>query len=207
MTNKKFKKLNLKNIKKKKQETLRTTSKLKSYSLIGKRSGLLDIKGWKRIIMDKLSPQKTMLIRMELRTGMHDEFMITSNTDSFKYLGSTYILDGEQKYFVASSKCYAMDYHQDFSLPIKRKIPVEDIKKTIQAMRIVDVENATNPATLKAFIESKVIQQVMKGQQMDEIFKKIMLWLIVSALASLIHLILYMVKSGMLNNVKIPGVN
>ena len=160
---------------------------------------------WINRVKDRIWPGKTMLINMELRTGMHRTFMISTKNDSFKFLKATYVIDNELKYFNVDSGCYAMDYHQDFSIPIKRKIPVTDVKKAVQFSNIIETENATNPYLIEDFIQRKVIEQAMRGQDFEEALKNLKLAAYIAAICSAGMLLLFVIKSGMLSSIKVPG--
>lgn len=163
------------------------------------------IKGIKDVLLDKKFPEKTLLINMELRNGMHRTFMICTQKNHFKFMGGTYLIDTNLKYYLIDSKIWCLDYHQDMTLPIKRQIPTSEIQKAIEASGICEVESATNPSILEQFIKSKVAEGVMKGQAIDEFLKAIRLMLIITCVAVLIHLALFVFKTGMLQGVKIPG--
>jgi len=163
------------------------------------------IKGIKDVLLDKKFPDRTMLINMELRNGMHRTFMICTKKDNFNFMGGTYLIDTNLKYYLIDSKIWCLDYHQDFTLPIKRQIPIAEVQKAVEASGICEVESATNPATLENFIKAKVAEGVMKGQAIDEFLKAIRLMLIITCVAVLIHLALFVFKTGMLQGVKIPG--
>ena len=66
------------------------------------------------------------------------------------------------------------------------------------------MEDSTNPSTLENFIVSKVAEGVMKGQQIDVFFKQIKLMLMITMVAVIIHLLLFINASGMMENLKLP---
>jgi len=116
------------------------------------------------------------------------------------------LFDNEAKYYIIDSKLWCYDYHENFTLPIKRKIPLTHIKKSLEHSNISEVEYATNPSTLERFTISKIAEGIMKGQAIDEFMKQIRLLLIIAMVTAVIHLALFMFKSGMLQSIKIPGV-
>jgi len=163
----------------------------------------LDLKGWYNRFKSKVMPGNVYLVNIELRNGMHDYFMITTSKEHFIYKGAAYIIDDESKYFCLGVNKFALDYHQDLSIPIKRKVPLSEIRKTISSIGSNEVETAINPSSLRNFIESNFIQKVMKGQELDDKLKQILLISAVSALASTVMVVLFIAKSGMLDSV--PG--
>ena len=173
----------------------------------------LDFAGWFTKFKTKIMPGSTYLVNMELRNGMHQYFAITTSKDHFIYKGAAYIIEDEAKYFCLSVNKFALDYHQDFSLPYKRKFPLGEVRKTINSMGAIstaagniEVETAINPSSLKNFIESNFIQKVMKGQELDDKLKQILIVSALSALASTVMVVLFVAKSGMLNSINIPGI-
>ena len=164
-----------------------------------------EIKGIKNVLIDKISPAKTLLINMELRNGMHRTFMIKTSKNSFKFMKGLYLIDTNLKYYKIDSKIWCLDYHQDLTIPVQRKIPIGDIKKAIENSGICEVESATNPALLQSFVKAEVSEGVMKGAPIDDVLKKITLLLAITAIASIAHLLIFMFKTGMLSSVKIPG--
>lgn len=159
-------------------------------------------------IKDKFFPKKTMMINMELVNGMHQQFLsIIKSDNTFRYRGKKYIVDAECKYYITDLKIWALDYHENFTLPIMRKIPVKAIKGTLKNTNMTEVEYATNPSTLEQFTISKIAEGIMKGAQIDQFFKQIKLMIIITMVAAVIHLLLFIQASGMLNNLNIPGIS
>ena len=155
-------------------------------------------------VKDKLWPERTFLIRMELRSGDHTEFKKTCKESNFVYLGGTYLIDESLKYYVISSKCYALDYHQDCSLPIRRRIDVKKITETIKMSGSLECGASTNPSTLDQFVESKIAEGVMKAQAVDEFLKGIKIMIIIILVLGVVHFLLFIKASGMFNNIKMP---
>jgi len=166
----------------------------------------LTIKYWKAHFLERMHPEKTALVSMELLNGFHRLFIVKENDDGFNYRNKKYLFDNESKYYIIDSKLWCYDYHENFTLPVKRKIPLTAIKKTLEHSNISEVEYATNPSTLERFTISKIAEGIMKGQAIDEFMKQIRLLLIIAMVTAVIHLALFMFKSGMLQQIKIPGV-
>jgi len=167
--------------------------------------GIFSIKYWKYKMWWNNSQDKIMLVNMELRNGQHDTRIIKTVQQGFKYKGGYYIFDDELKYYNTGEQLWCLDYHQDCVLPIKRDIPVNQIKKALEASNLSEVEYSTNPSVLERFIISKISEGIMKGQQIDEFLKNMKTWVIIIALTGIIHLCLFVFKTGMLKGVKIPG--
>lgn len=164
------------------------------------------MKYWKNHFLEKFHPETTALINMELMNGFHRLFIVKEKDEGFNYRNRKYLFDNEAKYYIIDTKLWCYDFHENFTLPIRRKIPLTAIKKSLEHSNISEVEYATNPSTLERFTISKIAEGIMKGQAIDDFMKQIRLLLIIAMLSSLIHLVLFMFKSGMLQQIKIPGV-
>ena len=148
---------------------------------------------------------RAMLINMELANGDHTHFVTFIDDGKFEYHQKMYIVDDSIKYYNISSKMWCADYHEDISFPIRRKIDSEKLKKAMTATGVSDIDMAFNPTTLKLFIESQVIQKVIKGADLDKVMEFIKRMLIIILIVVLILLGLFVQASGMLKNIHLPG--
>lgn len=145
------------------------------------------------------------LINMELRNGDHDAFLVAHVGGSFRFRGGEYVIDEPCRYFYAPMGMYALDYHEGFSLPVKRIIDVNTIKNTIEQSGVTEVELMMNPSTLTRFVESKIAEGVMKGQQIDDFLRSLKMMIMINVIVSIITLLLFIAKTGILSAIKIPG--
>ena len=148
LTNKSDKEIKLKEIKltKKQEETIikektqsfevelqnkfndRPYQELKPFDYFTKKRGT-----WRKIKenwLNKNKPQNILLVNMELNNNFHTMFLAFIKEGIFKYKQGTYVIDETKHYYISDLKIYAADYHESFALPIIRKLPVADIKKT-----------------------------------------------------------------------------
>jgi hypothetical protein len=160
-----------------------------------------DLKGYAKRIKYNFNTSKAMLINMELSNGDHTQFIAYPQKERFEYNKKMYIIDHQFKYYVHSAKMFCLDYHEDFVLPVKRRIPIDLMRKATASQGVTDIENATNPSTLKRFIESEIIEKVMKGQEFEDALKFIKFVVIVGAIVGVVHLIIFVSKSGMLTSI------
>lgn len=149
----------------------------------------------------------SVFINMELTNGMFKHFVTNENNATFKFAKKLYHLDAELKYYSIDFKMWCYDFHEEYSLPIQRKLKINTIKKAIETSQITDVEYLTNPSLLEKFSVSKIAEGIMQGQQMAKVFQMIMVISLIAAAASVGMLVLFIIKSGMLESVRIPGVN
>lgn len=183
-----------------------TDTEITPFDAVRTKKSKFSIKYWKAHFLERLHPETTALINMELLNGFHRLFIVKEEEEGFRYRNKKYLFDNEAKYYIIDSKLWCYDYHENFVLPVKRKIPLTAIKKSLEHSNISEVEYATNPSTLERFTISKIAEGIMKGQAIDEFMKQIRLILIIAMVTSVIHLALFMFKSGMLQSIKIPGV-
>ena len=160
---------------------------------------------WKNWVKQKYFPAKIVMINMELVNGFHRTFLVIEKDGGFEFRDKKYIFDDDSKYYNMDAKLYMFDYHENIALPIKRKIPVTAIKKTIESTDDIDIEYAINPSTLQRFMTAKIAEGVMKGTMLDEFLRKLQMFIIVIMVAVLVHLALFIYGSGMLQNIQVPS--
>jgi hypothetical protein len=149
-----------------------------SMDLMAKRNNL-DIEGWRRVWKDNKHPGQTFMVNMELRNGTHTHFMVLLSQKYYDYEEGRYIIDDIYKYYDSSWKLYCLDYHQDCCLPLKRKFDLKEIQKVVMQDGDIDTETSIDPKSLKIFMESDIIQKVMKGAEMENWIRFIKMMLIV----------------------------
>lgn len=178
---------------------------ISNFDIINGRRGFVD--RLKNKWIDRKHPDKTILVNMELSNGFHKTFLVKSDGESFRYKKTTYVIDNDSKYYILDCKIWALDYREGFTLPIKRIVPLTLIKTTMSASGLNDqLEYATNPRSLDNYIKGRIIQGIIAGQQLDAMLKKMFTILIVVMIIVIIHLLLFAQGSGMLENLRIPGV-
>ena len=178
---------------------------IKAFSLL-KTKSKLSWDYWRTWYLERYQAGRVVLINMELTNGFHKLFTVKEKEEGFVFRGKKYLFDDDFKYYNLDIKLYTFDYHEQIALPFKRKIPVTEIKKTMESTDEIDIEYAINPSTLQRFMTAKIAEGVMKGTQLDEFMKKLQTFLIVTMVAVLVHLALFLFASGMLQNIKVPGI-
>ena len=175
----------------------------RDFSLLKSKSKF-SIAYWKHWFIEKYFPAKCVLINMELVNGFHRLFIAVEKEGGFKFRDKKYIFDDDSKYYNMDTKLYVFDYHESIALPIKRKIPVTAIKKTIESTEDIDIEYAINPSTLQRFMTAKIAEGVMKGTMLDEFLRQLKMFIIVIMVTVVAHLALFLYASGILENIKLP---
>ena len=189
----------------KKEQEIPEDTYQKKFKLL-KTNSKLSFAFWKNWYLEKYHPGRIVLINMELTNGFHRLFVVKEKEDGFVFRGKKYVFDDDSKYYNLDTKLYTFDYHEQIALPFKRKVPVTEIKKTIESTEGIDIEYAINPSTLQRFMTAKIAEGVMKGTQLDEFMKKMQMFLIVTMVAVLVHLAIFLYASGILQNLKVPGI-
>jgi len=170
------------------------------------------IKGfsWNSIRQRWISKYKitsAILVNMELNNGDFMMFVADAKEGGFKYKDKTYVIDDSYKYFVHGSKLYCLDYHESFSLPIKRKLPLKELQKGFKAGNFSqeEITYATNPEALEAYLVGSTIKKVMSGAEFDKWMRQVRLISIIILIIVTVHLLLFAQKSGMLSNINFLG--
>lgn len=166
----------------------------------------ISLEYWKDFFKEKYFPAKIVMINMELINGFHRSMIVVEKDGGFEFRGKRYVFDDDSKYYNMDAKLYVFDFHENLVLPVKRKIPVTAIKKTIESTDDIDIEYAINPSTLQRFMTAKIAEGVMKGTMLDEFLRKLQMFIIVIMVAVLAHLALFIYGSGMLENIQVPFV-
>ena len=105
-------------------------------------------------IRNYFKTSQVLLVNFELRNGNHRSFTIIDKQGEFRFLKCLYIIDQSLKYYNIDSKMWCLDYHQDYSLPVKRIIRVELIKKAIEDSNIIEAEASTNPSLIDTYVDA-----------------------------------------------------
>lgn len=192
-----------KQIKVKETEIILKDTVTKKFSIL-KGKSKLSWDFWKTWYVDKYMAGKAVIINMELINGLHRTFIVTEKDAGFVFRSKKYIFDDDSKYYNIDIKLYVFDYHENMALPIKRIIPMSDIKKTIESSGVTDIEYAINPSTLQRFMTAKIAEGVMKGTQLDEFLRKLNMFVIIILVIALVHLALFLQASGLLKQINLP---
>ena len=178
------------------------------YNVVTEKKGKFSFAFWRNWWYDRRHPDSMALVHMELMNGFHMTMLVREKEEGFVYKGKKFLFDTEAKYYDLGAKLYVYDYHESFTLPVKRKIPVSDIRRGIEESdgAVNDIEYATNPKTLQNFAISKIAEGIMRGAALDEVFRFLKLVSIITLVVTIIHLLLFVFKSGILTSVSIAGV-
>jgi hypothetical protein len=193
-------------IKKQKTKTTKTekeeTQKIKKVDRLRNKFKPLSLQFWRTYYYLNFKRAEIMLIEMELATGDIYTFITPIKANSFEFKKKVYVIDESIKKYDINSKIYRLRYFENLSLPVDESLPVKDLKSAIQNKEKNQKDTiyyALNPQLLHEFLHSDVLKSMMQAGEITAFFKNIRMWVIVATISSVIHLILYAQKSGLLN--------
>lgn len=160
---------------------------------------------------------RCVLIHMELLNGFHKLFIVLEKDGGFLWRKKKYLFDNESKSWCIEAQMYMYTYHESFTLPIKIKIPIENIRSDMEYDHEVtlpdgsiqtvpaaaeDIAYGTNPETLHQFEVAKIADGIMRGADLQRFMTIILVVSIITLVILCGFLILFMFKTGMFNAVK-----
>lgn len=168
----------------------RAASVIKDVDNILKAKGFMDMKGWGNTFKLAMNPTKSMLINMELRTGKFTNFIAKMDFPYFDFMSGRYIIDDNFKYYNQAAELWCLDYHQDCCLPLRRKFDLNAIYEAVKNDETIETETSINPVSFKIFMESDIIQKVMKGAEMEQWLSFIKMCMIITMIGIVILIVM-----------------
>ena len=156
-------------------------------------------------LMERWHPSKNLMINMEFNNGFHASWLLKEKDGGVIINDRRYIFDHESKYYNLTSKLWCYDFHESFSLPIKRDVDIRGIKDAIKE-QYPTVEVATNPDALEEFVRAEIAKSVIKGASMESFFRRLFLVSIINFGILVIFFLYMLFKTGAFSSVKIPGI-
>lgn len=158
----------------------------------------LSFQYWYNNFRLKNQKSKIYLIIMQLRNGKYTFFIVTTLMNYFEYKKSMYQINTDFIREDTHTNLPVLYYHQDISTPFKIEINLDKIHDTIVKDEDITIDKALNPSSLKAFINSQVIEKVLKGQELSDEMRFIKILIIINLLVSIITLFIFAKGSGMI---------
>lgn len=156
---------------------------------------------WKKALKDRFFRSVSIVVNMELNSGVHKTFLqILDRDGSFKFQKKRYLYDTECRYWNQDLQMYCIDYHEEFTIPIKRIIHVDNIKKNIRDS-YPEISQAVNPMTIDNFTKSKIAEGIMKGQEISEYLRKYGLLITFILIIVLSHFLIWAYRTGMFSQI------
>lgn len=165
-------------------------------NMIDKKLSWFSISDYKTRYYRRFKAHILLVCNFELTNGHHTTCVLPIKDGRVVYNEGAYIVDDALKYYHIGFKEYCLDYHEGFALPIKRKFPLNDINVALQESGIGNIGFATNPTTLRTFQVNDVVKSAIQAAGINDFFKQIRLLVIISAIASVITLLLWANEAG-----------
>lgn len=175
-------------------------TRIKPFDLVKKKKTTLAY--YVQKVKEFFFPDRMVLIQMEYANGFHDSFLVVGTDSGFRLHGRKYLFDDKEKYYHLTARYWCYDYHENFALPLRRKIPVNEIKATIEQEEGIEYEYAVNPSSLMRFITAKIAEGIMQGQDIPELIRRIFLILVILLILVAGHVLLFAYKTGMFQQIK-----
>jgi hypothetical protein len=140
-----------------------------------------------------------LIINMELLNGEFVTFMVKADYNGFKFRDKRYIIDTTLKYYSQTFKNYMLDFHEEYNLPIKRKINVKLLREGVKEKKL-EVQNMLNPYILEQFVKSNLAEGILQGSSLNKIFDYLKIWVTIGAVASICVLLFLVYQSGLLQD-------
>lgn len=175
----------------------------------------LSIRRFKESKLVKKFPHKVVLVRMEMNNGTHRELLVKEDASGVTLNGARYVFDLENRYWVVDSMIWAYDFHESLSISIKttlkpndkliefvallekesragikKNIPINDLKETIEQSGITQVENSINPIVLERVIKSEIIQAILQGSAIGRLFRVVLIIIIIILLVVVVDVVI-----------------
>ena len=193
----------MQNIIKKKPEELKLIKlELSSFNPINP-STILNINTIKQFIIRQFRRQEMVLINIEFLNGDFGSLFVVAQNDGFRIGKGLYLFDDSLKYYNFTLKIWCYDFHEGFTLPIRRKFDIKSLNDAISQQEY-EIELSTNPTTLQVFEESQMAKWMMKAQELLEQLKTFKMWMLITMVICILTFIIVLKGSGMLNNIHIP---
>lgn len=164
-----------------------------------KPTGLFErVKRWWLVRRNKT---KLILIRMDLVNGKSTSFLIPQNEGAFVYKNNLYVLDEDMKKEDIDSGYYYYQFHEKFSLPFRIEFPINDYNSYLLSVSEVDYEYSTNPSLLRQWQDSKIIEKIMKAEELGDMIQRMFIVAILTLVGIVITIGLILYSSGALDNI------
>ena len=149
-------------------------------------------------VLHEISPSTTIAVYFKLNTG-DEEFHVKKVTNkTFKIYNKLYLVNTKYLTYNRTLKMFMGTYHEDLSCPIKQIINVSDIKTQIDKnTKYASVSSNLDPAILRDFAKSKVIQDTLNGHALSSVMGFLKITSVIIILLTAINLILNGQMSGM----------
>lgn len=143
----------------------------------------------KEIYKEFFKKKKMLLIEIHLPNNKTEMFTISTDKEYFIHDGGAYYIDNDFIKYDTHTKLSKLVYHKECAIPFLLEWNIDELKTALEK-ESENFELTINPRSLKQFINSNVIEKVLKGgelsKDMDFLKKLIVINVIISAIVLLI---------------------
>lgn len=134
-------------------------------------------------------------VNMFLENGDETSYLVNVKNGMFEFKGNPYIINPDYFYYNFHDRFYCLDYHEGFTLPVKRVINLNDLKKGFKDAS-PEISYIVNPALAKAWLKSDGIAKIMSGSKFTKLLTTIFWLIIIVLILSGITLMVIIFKIG-----------
>lgn len=145
-----------------------------------------------------------LICNFELNNSNHSTIVLPIIHGRVWFRGGSYVINPAFHYYNINYKEYCGDFHQGYNMQIERRIPVNEMIKTLQTLNPHGIGYASDPITLKTFQVNEIAKTGIQAAGISDFFKQVRLLVIISAISSTLMFLVYCYSQGYFNG--IPGV-
>lgn len=138
--------------------TIQKHLKIRYYEKIKKKTLWEKIKGF-------FSNPNDFLVHMKLRNGDKVHFIADAKQLYIFFESGAYLVDQTCMEWNKTAKMYECFYHQDYSMPIKIDVPVNELVQNMEKTEDEDIVLESNPYVLRKFITGEFVQKAAQGSE------------------------------------------
>lgn len=120
---------------------------------------------WRQRRKLKKKPETSFLIKMYFSNGTSKEFVISSQNETFDYLGRTFYLRYEDSWFNLTQNQYELNYFDDYPVPLDREITRKGEKSYW----------SVTSSNLKPIIKMEYVKALASAQTLDRYLKLLLI--------------------------------
>lgn len=149
---------------------------------------------WKR----KTKRDRLIIINMRLNNGFYKMFIaVIKNDNSFNFQKKKYLVDDAMLVYDFTHALYMGFYSEDICIPYLAEIDKINFRKQLdENEKLRKIKHMVNPESIMTYSEAKLGQSLMQGHMLSDIFKKIMILLIITMVSTVFLLIYILFKTG-----------
>ena len=138
---------------------------------------------------------KRIFIVMFSKTGGIECFYVFHNNYKFGYNNGAYLIDREYMYWSDALNTFVSLYYEEISIPIKTNFDIEGTIDNIKHnLKGSSIEENVNPNILKSFVNSEVVQKLMRGEEFEKFMNKVFTIGIITMVTVIVVLIVLFAK-------------